>query len=261
VIDPVWPLLDGVARRHLLDGALAGRRVAIDVAPDAAADHVLALIEASGAELVAPPRAELVLRPEEVVATGGSVAVPTLDPTGAAHGTIRALLRLTNRRLAGARVAVIGFAAPQRVVAGVVRALGGRVTVVDTDPVHRLAAHTAGHDLGDARHAEIVLGADVGALTLADGVVLAGPEPAAVGQVLDEPRPGMCRVRRDAGEVFVLDPAALAADRAPAWLDLTWAARLVTLAWVAATPDGRELPVGLRRELAAAALVVRGVDP
>ena len=68
----------------------------------------------------------------------------------------------------------------------------------------------------------------------------------------------MWRVRGGGREAFVLDPGVLAADRPPAWLDLTWAARLVTLAWVARAPGAGALPMELRRELAAAALDARG---
>ena len=257
-MNPSWPLLDGVARQHLAAGAVLGRRVHVDVSVDAATEHVQALLAASGADVVADPSAELVVHPWQVSAGDAVVEVPALDATGDAHALVRAVVRLTNRRLAATRVGVVGFGAGERVLAATVRALGGRVVVVDEDPLHRLAALTDGHDVGDGSDAAIVYGRTLAGAVIADGAVVAGPLPAAVGDVVDEPRRGMWRVSRGDREVFVLDPGALAADRPAAWLDVTWAARLVTLAYVARSPVAGLLPLALQRELAAAALDVRG---
>ena len=250
-----WPLLDVVARRHLDGGVVAGRRVFLDVPRDDAIEAARDVLASCGADVAAGRPAELVVRPWEVGAGDRWVDVPLLDPTGEAHGLLRAVLRLTNRRLPGAAVAVVGFGGVQRELAGAVRALGGRVIVVDDDPLHRLAAITAGHDVGDAAGATFVFG---DAPSVAAGAVLAGPDPSAVGGVLDEPRPGMWRVRRAGGEVFVLDPARLASGRPRPWLDLTWTTRLVTLAHAVADPGATGLPDEVRRELAAAALRLRG---
>jgi hypothetical protein len=128
--------------------------------------------------------------------------------------------------------------------------------VVDDDPLHRLAAVTAGHDVGDATGATFVFG-DAPSVTA--GAVFAGPAPVDVGDVLDEPRPGLWRVRRAATDVFVVDPVQLASGRPPAWLDLVWTTRLVTLARAAVDPQVTGLADDVRRELAAAALRSRGV--
>jgi hypothetical protein len=115
---------------------------------------------------------------------------------------------------------------------------------------------TEGFDVGEVAGAAVVLG---DAPDVAAGTVLAGPEPATVGEVVDEPRPGMLRVERGGRHLFVLDPRALASGRPVAWLDLAWATRLVALAWLAAPSGGTELPLEARRELAVAALEARSV--
>ena len=110
-----WPLLDSVARQHLDGGAVAGRGVLLDVPGDeatAAARHVLT---SCGADVAGDATAELVVHPWQVGVGDRLVDVPLLDPTGEAHGRLRAVLRVTNRRLPGATVAVVGFQTLSRV--------------------------------------------------------------------------------------------------------------------------------------------------
>jgi len=251
-----WPLLDSVARQHLDGGAVAGRRVLLDVPGDEATAAALHVLTSCGADVAGDATAELVVHPWQVSVGDRLVDVPLLDPTGEAHGRLRAVLRVTNRRLPGAIVAVVGFSDIGRALAATVRALGGRAVVVEEDPLQRLAAVTAGHDVGDATAATFVFG-DAPSVTA--GAVLAGPAPVAVGDVLDEPRPGLWRVRRAAADVFVVAPAQLAWGRPSAWLDLVWTTRLVTLACAAVDPRVTGLADGVRRELAAAALRSRGL--
>lgn len=65
--------------------------------------------------------------------------------------TIQAMLRLTNRQIGGATVAVIGYGYVGKGVAAYARAMGARVLVAEIDPVRALEAHTEGHTVGAAR--------------------------------------------------------------------------------------------------------------
>lgn len=252
----MFPILDGLARERLAAAALVGRRAVIDVPTDEATEHVLALLMASGADVVADPTAELAIRHAEVACANAVCRVPLLDPMGDAQATVRAVLRLTNRRLPATRVAVVGFDERRRALAGVLRALGGRVVVVDADPVRRWSAVVDGHDVGPVGDATLVF-ADSLTDDVADGAVVAGPPPPADS---DEVRPGVHRLDRHGRQLLVLDPAMLAGGRAIAWLDLMWATRLVALSWLASSAPGagqHELPAEHQRELAASALEAR----
>ena len=63
-------------------GAVAGRRVLLDVPGDAATEHVPGVLASCGADVVADPSAELVVHPWQVGAGDAAVDVPLLDPTG-----------------------------------------------------------------------------------------------------------------------------------------------------------------------------------
>jgi len=67
---------------------------------------------------------------------------------GTGQTTIQALLRLTNRQIAGARVAVIGYGYVGRGIAEYARAMGARTFVTEIDPVRALEAHADGHVVG-----------------------------------------------------------------------------------------------------------------
>lgn len=69
---------------------------------------------------------------------------------GTGQTSLQALLRLTNRQLAGAHVAVIGYGFVGRGIARYARAMGARTYVVEIDPVRALEAHMDGHAVGSA---------------------------------------------------------------------------------------------------------------
>ncbi|MGB1011596.1 MAG: adenosylhomocysteinase [Thiolinea sp.] len=70
---------------------------------------------------------------------------------GTGQTTLQALLRLTNRRLTGAQLAVIGYGYVGRGIAEYARAMKANVRVVEIDPVRALEAHMDGHVVGNAR--------------------------------------------------------------------------------------------------------------
>ena len=67
------------------------------------------------------------------------------NPYGTGQSTLTAVLRLTNLSAAGKRFAVIGYGWVGRGIAARAAGYGGRVTVVDTDPVQALRAVMDGH--------------------------------------------------------------------------------------------------------------------
>jgi len=80
---------------------------------------------------------------------------------GTGQTTIQALLALTNRQIAGARVVIIGYGYVGRGIAQYAKAMGARTFVVETDPVRALEAHMDGHVPGAAKdvlpHASMVV--------------------------------------------------------------------------------------------------------
>ena len=165
----------------------------------------------------------------QVAAGDAVVAVPALDATGGAHGLVRAVLRLTNRGWrrrgspwSGSAPASASWRRPSG------RSAGGSSSSTRTRCTGSPRA-TDGHDVGDGRDAAIVFGTPPRRV-VADGAVVAGPPPAASRRRHRRAPAGMWRVRSGPGSVRGR-PRRPRADRPPAWLDLTWAARLVTLAW------------------------------
>jgi adenosylhomocysteinase len=69
---------------------------------------------------------------------------------GTGQSTLQALLRLTNRQIAGARLVVVGYGFVGRGIARYARALGARTHIVETDPIRALEAHMDGHVVGSA---------------------------------------------------------------------------------------------------------------
>lgn len=72
---------------------------------------------------------------------------------GTGQSTWQAIQHLTNTRLSGRRVVVIGYGWVGRGVATYAKALGARVTVMEVDAVRALEAHMDGHEVADAAHA------------------------------------------------------------------------------------------------------------
>jgi adenosylhomocysteinase len=107
------------------------------------------------------------------------------NPYGTGQTTLTAILRLTNLSAAGKRFCIVGYGWVGKGLARRAEGLGGKVTVVELDPVQALTAHMDGHrvaPLADAvEDADFVIAAtgNVEAVTgdafarLKDGVVLA----------------------------------------------------------------------------------------
>ncbi|HZS93614.1 MAG TPA: adenosylhomocysteinase [Chloroflexota bacterium] len=70
---------------------------------------------------------------------------------GTGQTTLQAILRLTNRRIAGMHLAVIGYGFVGRGIAGYARSMGARTYVVEIDPVRALEAHVDGHTVEAAQ--------------------------------------------------------------------------------------------------------------
>ncbi len=150
---------------------------------------------------------------------------------GTGQSTIQAVLQLTNLRLAGKRVVVVGYGWVGRGIATYARALGARVTAVETDPIRGLEALTDGNDVADLRTAlangDIVITATGGMRAvgaehldaLRAGAVLANaghhdleidvPALREAATAVDEVRPGVVRYRLGHGPVYVLSDGAL----------------------------------------------------
>ncbi len=67
---------------------------------------------------------------------------------GTGQTTMQAVLRLTNRRVAGANIAVIGYGYVGRGIAEYAKKMGAQVCVCETDPVRALEAHFDGMIVG-----------------------------------------------------------------------------------------------------------------
>lgn len=140
------------------------------------------------------------------------------DRIGIGQASVLALLDITNLQLAGRRIVVCGYGPVGQGVAHYARALGGRVTVVETDPTRAANALLAGHHA--ERFAAALPGAEVVFVTdapphlgaehinhLCDGTILA----AAGAQAMISPEivafgDGLRAVRAHV-EAFNLPPA------------------------------------------------------
>ena len=153
------------------------------------------------------------------------------NPYGTGQTTLTAVLALTNVLAAGREFCVVGYGWVGRGLARAAAGLGGRVTVVELDPVRALTAHMDGHRvsaLRDALHdADVVLTAT--GLTqsvtaehfgdLKDGAILANaghhdreidvPALAEVADELVEARPKVTTYRLGGRRVHVLADGAL----------------------------------------------------
>jgi adenosylhomocysteinase len=209
---------------------------------------------------------------------------------GTGQSTIQAIAALTNLRLPGMRVVVVGYGWVGRGIATYVRALGGRVGVVEVDPIRALEAHTDGHDVTDLRGAlpgaGLVITATGGVDAIADGhlplladrVVLANAghhdreidvralEAAATDTT--EVRPGVTRFRLEpAREVFLLSGGALVniaggLGHPIEIMDLSFSVQALGCHLLASTPPAagvHDFPAGLDRQIAAAKLASRGI--
>jgi adenosylhomocysteinase len=137
------------------------------------------------------------------------------NPYGTGQTALTAILRLTNLSAAGKRFCIVGYGWVGKGLARRVEGLGGKVTVVEIDPVQALTAHMDGHRVAPleraVEEADFVIAATGkveavagGALArLKDGVVLANaghhdrevdvPALRAQAEEIAEVRPGVTR--------------------------------------------------------------------
>jgi adenosylhomocysteinase len=93
---------------------------------------------------------------------------------GTGQTSLQAMLRLTNRQIADADIAVVGYGFVGRGIARFARAMGARTYVVEIDPVRALEAHMDGHTVGSAHD---VLPAATMIITATGGVrAISAPE-------------------------------------------------------------------------------------
>ncbi|MGH8926585.1 MAG: adenosylhomocysteinase [Acidimicrobiia bacterium] len=150
---------------------------------------------------------------------------------GTGQSTIQAILKLTNLRLPGKRVVVVGYGWVGRGIANYVRALGARAIVVEVDPIKALEALSDGHDvspLADALpQADFVITATGGVRTiggehaalLAPSVILANaghhdleidvPALRRLSRLENEVREGVTQIFFRDKSVYVLSQGAL----------------------------------------------------
>lgn len=177
--------------------------------------------------------------------------------------TLQAILRLTNRQIPGARVAIVGYGFVGKGLAEYARKMGARTYVTEVDPVRALEAHTDGHTVGSRSdvfpEAEIIITATGGMRAisaddiplLADGVVLANAGHhdlevdtealAAAASEQREARPGVTAYRVGARDLHVLAGGALVniaggSGHPVEVMDLTFAVQGLGLHYLATTP-------------------------
>jgi adenosylhomocysteinase len=236
----------------------------------------LRVMEAEGAlevPCVAVNDARTKLLFDNIYGTGQSVVMATLD--------------VTNMQMAGSAVVVAGYGRVGRGIALMARALGGKVTVTEIDPVAALRAHHDGHDVAPiedavARADFVFTASGIGhTLTSAhvdqmpDGTVVAvggagRPEFDISGLTPDggEIRPGLRGYTTESGRtVFVVANAYCANTSAGEGnpvevMDLSLALQLRALDYLAShqLPVGVHLlPADIDDEVAASQLVAVGV--
>ncbi len=249
------PLLRGLLRETLEDGALAGRRVALSGPLEGPRAVLAAVLEEGGVELVAD-EPEYAIGPfareqrglrglvepgtvmgavaraldAPVVAVGCSPVARMVIEAAAGPAVVQALLRRTNLSLAGRVVAVLGYGEVGCSVARSVRALGGHVLVVEEEPLLAFAAALAGHCVAEELDpaAEIVIACERAAAIaeLPAGALVASALPGRLPPVLGvATRHGIVHAAgRDVlgGGVALLSPAGdgLAPEAADALLTL-----------------------------------------
>jgi adenosylhomocysteinase len=208
---------------------------------------------------------------------------------GTGQSTIQAILKLTNLRMPGKRLVIVGYGWVGRGIANYARAMGARVTAVDHDPIKALEAHTDGHDVADLRtalsHAEVVITATGGLRAistdhfdaLAPGVILANAghhdheiDVPALGEAAaehEEARPGVTRYHLDGRDIYVLSGGALVniaggLGHPIEIMDLSFSVQALgchTLATRELAPGVHQFPAELDREIAAAKLASKGI--
>lgn len=203
--------------------------------------------------------------------------------------TLQAILRLTNRQIAGARIAVVGYGYVGKGLALYARAMGARTFVTEVDPVRALEAHTDGHTVGSRAdifpQADMIVTATGGMRAisnddlplLAHDVILsnAGHHDLEVDtDALDaaasaqrETRPGITSYRVGERDIHVLAGGALVniaggSGHPVEVMDLTFAVQGLGVHYLASTelePGVHILPKELDDSIAAAKLASYGI--
>jgi adenosylhomocysteinase len=213
------------------------------------------------------------------------------NPYGTGQSTMTAVLRLARLSAAGKRFCVVGYGFVGKGLARRAEGLGGKVTVVEIDPVQALVAHMDGHrvaPLADAlSDADVILTATgrieaipaVAFVHLADGAILANaghhdreidvPALAREATSTDEVRPGVVRYALAGGRhVSVLAGGALVniagGDGNPVEImDLSFAVQALAAHRLAAgglPPGVAAFPASLDEEIARTKLQTLGVE-
>ena len=208
---------------------------------------------------------------------------------GTGQSTIQAILQLTNLRMPGKRLVVVGYGWVGRGIANYARGMGARVIAVDHDPIKALEAHTDGHDVADLRtalsRADVVVTATGGlrAITadhfdaLAPDVILANaghhdheidvPALEVATVTSSEIRPGVTRYELGDRYVYVLSGGALVniaggLGHPIEIMDLSFSVQALgchTLATRDLAPGVHQFPAELDREIATAKLASKGI--
>ena len=208
---------------------------------------------------------------------------------GTGQSTVQAILQLTNLRMPGKRVVVVGYGWVGRGVATYCHQLGARVTAVEVDPIRALEAYTDGHHVSDLttalQSADFVITATGGirALTtrhfdaLTDGTILANvghhdheiDTPALRAEASDvaEVRPGVTAYKRNGVTVYVLAEGALVniaggLGHPIEIMDLSFSVQALGCHHLASTdlpPGVHPFPADLDRAIALAKLASRGL--
>ena len=208
------------------------------------------------------------------------------NPYGTGQTTLTAILRLTNLSAAGKRFCIVGYGWVGQGLARRAQGYGGRVTVVELDPVQALRAHMDGYRvaaLADAlTDADFVITATgrIAAVTadvfpqLKDGVVLANAghhnreiDVGALGAPT-EVRPGVTRYDVGGRRVYVLVDGALVniagGDGNPVEImDLSFSVQALSAHYLASgvVPAGlHAFPDELDREIARTKLATLGIE-
>jgi adenosylhomocysteinase len=212
------------------------------------------------------------------------------NPYGTGQTSLTAILRLTNLSAAGKRFCIVGYGWVGKGLARRAEGLGGKVTVVELDPVQALTAHMDGHrvaPLADAvGDADFVIAAtgNVEAVTgdafarLKDGVVLANAGhhdrevdvPSLRQQADDgrEVRPGVKRYTLDGRRIHVCVDGALVniagGDGNPVEImDLSFSVQALSVHHLASggVPPGlNRFPAELDDEIARTKLATLGIE-
>jgi adenosylhomocysteinase len=206
---------------------------------------------------------------------------------GTGQSTIAAILRLTNLTGAGKEYCVIGYGWVGKGIARYAEGVGGRVTVVDVDPVPALEAYMDGHRVAGLaqalERADVVITATGGVhalpraelARLKDGAILANAghhdleiDVQALGPG-EEVRPGITRHRLDGGRrAYLLVQGRLVniagADGHPVEImDLSFSVQALAahlLASAELPPGVQRLPSELDREIARTKLATLGIE-